>query len=117
MPVVVMHPAIQHRSALPGVVIRSAVSPLAQGRLDEALGFAVGLWPFRSSEVMSEPETTAGRSEPFRAEHGAIVGEDPTHLNAQPGKALHAGSQEGHRAGPALAGLHLRKAKSSMVVD
>ncbi|MNZ92273.1 hypothetical protein D3C78_1112930 [compost metagenome] len=44
MPVVVMQPGRQVRGSLLGAVIAPGVGPLTQGRLDEALGLAVGAW-------------------------------------------------------------------------
>ncbi len=48
VPVVVVDPLLERRSALRGVLVGEAVGPLAQRRLDEALGLAVGLWPIRA---------------------------------------------------------------------
>ena len=56
VPVVVMDPAIEHLGALRGVVVRDAVGPFAQRRLDEALGLAIGLGPVGSGEAVLEPE-------------------------------------------------------------
>ena len=42
-PVVVMDPTLEHGGALLGMSIEPTIGPLAQGRLDEALGFAICL--------------------------------------------------------------------------
>lgn len=63
MAVVVMLPVSQGCGALSGVLIRPAVGPLAQGRLNEPLGLAVGLGTVGPSEAVADAQINAGLAE------------------------------------------------------
>ena len=75
VPVVVMLPAGQGASSLTGVLVGPAVGPLAQGRLDEALGLAVGLWSVGAGELVRDAELGTGAGEVARAKRRAVVGQ------------------------------------------
>ena len=63
VPVVLMNPGKQIAKAFGGVLVETGVSPLANGSLDKALGFAVGAWGVDASAGMSELEIATGLSE------------------------------------------------------
>ena len=79
MPVVVMDPALEHCGTLGGVVVGDAVGPLAQSRLDEALGLAVGLRPVGRVKLCLSSELRRLRRKGFEQKHGAVVGQDALH--------------------------------------
>lgn len=56
VPVVLVEPQRQVRGALHGRLIGTAVGPLAQRGLDEALGLAIGPWRIGAGAEMLEPE-------------------------------------------------------------
>ena len=68
MPFVVVLPARQGLGSLGWVLVRPAIDPLTQCRLDEPLGLAIGLRPVRPGEVVSYAQRLAGRSELPRTE-------------------------------------------------
>src|SRR5512134_4049179 len=98
MPVVVMDPTAQHGSALRGMVVRDAVGPLAQCRLDKPFGFAIGLWPVGAGEFMFNVQAPTRSGEAFRTEGRAVVGEHAAHRNAELCEVVDAGAQEGNGA-------------------
>ena len=83
VPVVVMRPARAHGGALRGVVVGHAVSPLAQRRLDETLGLAVGLGAVRSGKDVFDTQAPAGLGEVPGAEGRAVVGQHAAYAHAQ----------------------------------
>ena len=74
MPVVVMDPGLEVIGALDGVLVYEAVSPLAQCRLDEALGPAVGLRTGGSGKTMFDVQLGAGLDEVLGAKRRTVVG-------------------------------------------
>jgi hypothetical protein len=60
MPIVAVQPDWQLGAALFGGVERGSVSPFAQGGLDEALGFAIGLRRIGSGADVFDAEPAAG---------------------------------------------------------
>src|SRR5688572_30994642 len=83
MPVVVMGPALEHSGALRRMMVGNAVGPLAHRRLNETLGFAVGLGSVGFGKAVLELEAPARFGKCFGAECGAIVGEDAPHADTQ----------------------------------
>ncbi len=73
MPVVVMGPSTEHGGSLRGMTVDDAVGPLAQRRLDEAFGLAVGLRTIGSRELVFESQAPTGVGEAFRAEGRALA--------------------------------------------
>jgi len=69
-----MDPGVELVRALAGVLIDEAVGPLAQRRLDETLGLAVGLRSVGSSEAMFDLQLAAGLGEVFGTKRPAVVG-------------------------------------------
>src|SRR5258705_11776918 len=109
MPVVVMNPAIQHGCSLRRVLVRDAIRPFTQRRLNEAFGFSVGLRSIGSSEGMPQAESTARTSKWLGAKGGAIVGEYTTYADAELSEILHRSLQKRGRATHAFVALQLRK--------
>ena len=58
------------------IVIGACIGPFAGDGLDEAFGFAVGLWAVGACEGVFEAEFLAGGGEEFGAVGGAAVGEE-----------------------------------------
>jgi len=112
-----MDPAIKHGGSVLGVVVDGAVGPCAQCRLDEALGFAVGLRPVRSGEAVFEAESAAGVVEGLGAECRAVVGEHASDAYAQRAEVGHGVAQELYGTGLALIGVQVGEADARMVVD
>ena len=71
--------------------MRNAIGPFAQGRLDEALGLAVGLRSIGAGEMMPQG---ARCGELLGAESWAIVGQHPAHRDAELTEILDARPQE-----------------------
>ena len=83
MPVVVMDPGVESVRALAGVLIGEAVSPFAQGGLDEALGLTVGLGPVGSGELVLQAQLLASLGKVLGAEGRPVVGEQAANAHAQ----------------------------------
>lgn len=66
--------------------IRHAVRPLPQERLNEPLGFAVGLGTVRTRETMAHPLPLTDRGEPARVIGHRVVREQAADANAAPAK-------------------------------
>jgi hypothetical protein len=72
-PVVEVIPHRQRSPALVGVLVGAAVCPFAKRRLDESLGFAVGLRPVASRELLIDAEILARLDERLGMERRALV--------------------------------------------
>lgn len=72
--VVIVGPGSEREVALLRVRPVSGVGPLAQGGLDKAFGFAVGLRRVRASAAMFEAECETGLTKVMRAITAAIIG-------------------------------------------
>src|SRR5262245_33634479 len=117
MPVVVMGPTIKHCRALPRVMVRDAVGPLTQSRLNEPFRLAIGLWAEEARELMMDSELGTGRGEAMRAEGRSVVGQDAMDLHPEAGEILDTGLQEGAGAARAFISLHLGETETSVIVD
>ena len=73
VPVVLMDPPWQLLGALVGVLIGTAISPFAQGGLDEAFCFSVGAGSVGPCAAMLEAELLAGLGEATRGVGGPVV--------------------------------------------
>ena len=71
------------------------IGPLAQGGLDEAFGFAVGLGRVGSGAAMLNLPAAAGLTEQSCAVEDAIIGEQSAHNDAMAGEELPRIVQEG----------------------
>ena len=76
--VVVVGPGSEGEIALIGVGPVSGVGPLAQGGLDEAFGFAVGLWRVRASAAVLEAHLATSAAKLVGAIAAAVIGEQST---------------------------------------
>jgi hypothetical protein len=74
MPVVIVEEKREAVGALSGRGIGVSVSPLAEGSLDEAFGFAVGFWSIEASEAVLKAEAGDLGGESGGAISGAVVG-------------------------------------------
>src|SRR5438034_10905792 len=73
VPVVEMGPVGQCGATLIGVPVRTPISPLSQGRLDEAFGLAVGLGSIGTREHLRDAQLQARLCEGGRVEPRAVV--------------------------------------------
>ena len=112
-----MDPSLQHGSALRGVVVRDAVGPFSDCRLDEALGLAVGLRPVGSGEAVLDLQITACGGELLGAEGRAVVGEQAPGSHAQGLEVSDGVLQELHGVRLALVSVHVGEADAGMVID
>ena len=76
MEVVVVKEGSKEGGAVVAIVIGTGVGPFAGDGLDEAFGFAIGLWAIGACEGVFEAEFLAGGGEEFGAVGGAAVSED-----------------------------------------
>ena len=117
MPVVAMKPARQVLGPVSGGVEGGGVSPLAQRRLDEALGLAIGSRSIGPGEEVLEAELTAGQSKNIGAETGPIIGHDALKFYCE---ALIMGgglAQESRRRNALLVGEDGGVSQAGMIVD
>src|SRR4030095_11571664 len=84
----------QMSSAHGGVLIRTGISPFAQGSLDKAFGLAIGARSVRAGEEMAESRRAASLSPPVAALTGANVGHDAFDLEAQGAEVSQGGMKE-----------------------
>ena len=73
--VVVVGPGSEAEVSLLGVGPMSGVGPFAQGGLDEAFGFAVGLGRVRASATVFEAHLETGLTKEMGAIAAAVIGE------------------------------------------
>src|SRR4029450_1282125 len=79
---VVLEPAGEDRGARRRRVERPDVRPFAQGRLYEALGFAVGAGRVGPGALVPDMQRATGRTKAVGDVAGAIVGQDPSNRDA-----------------------------------
>lgn len=111
-----MLPTGQSAVALCRVPVDPSVGPLAQRRLDEALGFAVGLRPVSAGELVAEIQFGACVGEVLGSERRAVVGQHTAYSHAQAGVVAHGLSEELHRLRRLLVRVHGREGDACMVV-
>src|SRR5882672_12019791 len=117
VPVVVVNPALEHRGALRGMVVGNSVGPFAQGRLNESLGFAVGLRAIGPREGVFDAQAPAGVSKAPGSEGCAVVREHSSHRHSERGKVGGVSTQEGRGVVAAFSTMHLGKADTRMIID
>ena len=117
MPVVMVNPGVEGCRTLGGILIDEAVRPLAQRRLDETLGLAVGLRTVRPRKAMFDAQPTTGRGEVARAKGRTIVGEQPFDPHPEGFVVGDGIVQKLHRAALGLVREHVGEADASVVVD
>ncbi len=99
------------------MAIGTSVGPLAQGGLDESLGFAIGAWRVDPGEDMPQAPAPASRDERERAKHLSVVGHDAAYPYAQRGIVPRCMVKERRRAGFTLVGEHLGKGDPRTIVN
>jgi len=82
MPVVVMDPAVEHRSALPGMMVGDGIRPFAQGRLNETLCLTIGLRSIGAREEVAHTELAADCGEALGAKGRTVIGEHTAYGDA-----------------------------------
>ena len=98
MPVISMKPDGQLQAAVMRSRIGLGVGPLAKGRLDEALGLAIGLWSEGLGPHVFEAEIVTGLGEGASSVAGTVVGHDASHGDAKAGIIGDSSREEGDRA-------------------
>ena len=93
------------------------VSPLAQGGLDEAFGFAVGARSVRTGKAVLDAELEAGGAELSGAIAGAVVGEQAADGDTVLGVEGDGGVQEGDGGLALLVGQHAGEGEAGVIVD
>src|SRR2546423_2868508 len=94
MPVVLMDPGSEMAQAMGGVLIKAGIGPLADGGLDEALGFAIGAWGVDAGADGLDVQLAAGLGEAPRTEAGTVVGHDASNGDVQAQEVSHGLAQE-----------------------
>jgi len=115
--VVVVQPGLQVLVALLGVGPVTRVSPLAQGGLDEAFGFAVGARSIGAGEAVTKAELQAGLAELAGAISRAVIGEQGANADAVLGIEVQGLAQEVDGGGGLLVGQQLGEGEAGVVVD
>src|SRR5260221_6484695 len=112
-----MDPALELVAAHVGVRMNFGVSPLAQSRLDEALGLAVSPGSVRTGAQMAQAKTTAGAGKSLGTEAGAVIGHHRAAAYAEAAVMGDGGSQEAKGAGPVVIGIDGGVGQAGMIVD
>lgn len=94
-----------------------SVGPLAERSLDEAFGFAVGLWSVRSGEAVLEAEGRDGGSHGVGAVAGAVVGVDAFGLDAELLEEGERGVEEGDGTVSSFVREELSEGEAGVIVD
>ena|SRR5579864_8009120 len=115
--VVVVIPGKQGEISFRGVAPVSGVSPFAQGGLDEALGFAVGLRGVGAGAAVLEAQLLAGAAKLVGAIAAAIIGEQSAHADTVAGEELHRLAQKSDRGVGLLIGQDLGEGQARVIVD
>jgi len=74
MPVALVDPGVESCGALLRVSVGEAVTPLGQGRLDEAFSLAVGLRPIGTGQALCDVQAAAGSPELSLTDGRTVVG-------------------------------------------
>lgn len=117
VPVVVMQPGRQVSRPLLGAFIAAGVGPLAQARLDKALGLAVGTW--RIGLRADVPQSQAAAQAPERSGPiaGAVVSHDSPEADAQSAVVAQGLKQSPASAVAALIRVQAREGQPGCIVD
>lgn len=117
VPVVLVQPQWQVRGTLHGRLIGTAVGPLAQRRLDETLGLAIGSRRVRTSTKMLELEATAQAPKAPGQITGTIVGQYALESNAQASVIANSLDQGRANALAGFVGADRAEADAGVIVD
>ena len=94
VPVVVVEPSGELLFSLLRVFVRTSISPLSEGGLDEAFGLTVGAWSIGFGEAVLDAEVAAQGSQSPRVIGRSVVGQDGLEAYAQPAIPGQGRSQE-----------------------
>ena len=115
--IVVLEPAGEDRRALRGGVVRPDVGPFAQGRLDEALGFAVRAGCVRPGALVPDMQGATGRAKAAGDVARSIVRQHAPDLDAVGAEPLQGPTEKaGHRQA-SFVGQQLDIGDPGMVID
>lgn len=117
VPVVLMNPRWQAGGSLPRMTIGPSIGPLAQGGLDKAFGFAIGLRSVIAGVQTLELVLLAHVNEELGVEYLAVVGQHPLDAYA---KAAIVGQRVVQESGGTIGALsrpYLGKGHARVVID
>src|SRR5262244_1892717 len=117
MPVVVMEPGGELKRALPGVMVSTSVSPLAQGSLNEALRLAIGARSEGFGEEVTDVVCLAEAAEGTGFIAGAVVGEEAANAKAKTSKESEGSLQESGCGRAFLVGVDGGKSHAGMIIN
>ena len=115
MSVAVVDPGVEVSGALGRALVDEVVGPLAQRRLDEAFGLAVGLRPVGAREAVSNLQFGASLRERLGTERRAVVGEQAPDAYPERSAVSDGRAQEAHGVDQGLVGIHLGKADARLI--
>ena len=115
--VVVVGPGSEGEVALIGVGPVSGVGPLAQGGLDEAFGFAVGLRRVRASAAVFEAHVKTSATKLVGAIAAAVIGEQGANGDAMASEEVNRILEKGDGDVGLLIGEDAREGQARVVVD
>src|SRR5215210_3463780 len=115
--VVVPEPVVKGGGAFVAVAVDRAVGPAAEHGADEALCFAVGLWPARARAEVADTERSARNGVNGRAVGGAVIGQELLDGDAVASEELNRATKEADRGGRFLVFEDLGVGQSGAVVD
>ena len=115
--VVMTQPRPERLAASPRAGVGHRVRPLPQQRLDEAFGFAVGLWSVRARARQSNPGAGGTPLKAMTAIRAAVVGEHALHDDPPSSKPLERPTQKAAGGGARLIGKHFDIGGATVIID
>jgi len=112
-----MEPRGELKRALPGVMVSTSVSPLAQGSLNEALRLAIGARSEGFGEEVTDVVCLAEAAEGTGFIAGAVVGEEAANANAKTSKESEGSLQESGCGRAFLVGVDGGKSHAGMIIN
>jgi hypothetical protein len=117
LPVVAEQEGGQFRATLLRGVVGAGTGPLAQGRLDEALGLAVGLRRVGPGALMADVQASQCLGVASGFEGGPVVGHDALDPDAVAAEEAQGVDEEGEAGAALLVGVDLGIGQPGVVVD
>ena len=117
VPVVVMQPRPERMGALFGAVIGACVGPLAQGRLNQTFGLAVGARSVRTGAHVQQAQSAQQPAEAPGLVAGTVVGHDTGEGDTQAAVVAQRPDQHAAGAGATLVRLDGRESNPGVVDD
>lgn len=105
------------RVAVSAGAVAAGVGPLASEGLDEAFGFAVGLWPVRSGEAVFDPEVAARISEGVGAIRHAVIGQHRANLDPVEGVEADHLLERANHGGDFFVRMNAGEPKAGVIID